>query len=129
MDIIIGFCGIDCGKCPAYIAKKENNNDLRKKTADEWSKMFGTEFKPEQINCDGCTADGQHIVYCEHMCEIRKCAVEKKVETCAVCADYGCEKLEAFLKNVPEARKTLEGIRKKSSDGDALDQGIDLGGG
>jgi hypothetical protein len=47
---------------------------------------------------------------------------------CAACADYGCEKLEAFLKNVPEARKTLEEIRKNPKGEDPLDQGIDLGG-
>jgi hypothetical protein len=128
METMIAYCGIDCGKCPAYIAKKENNDDLRKKTAEEWSKMFGTEFKPEQVNCDGCAAPGQHIIYCEQLCDIRKCAVEKKVMNCAACADYGCEKLEAFLKNVPEARKTLEEIRKNPKGEDPLDQGIDLGG-
>lgn len=111
MENMIGFCGIDCGKCPAYIAKKENNNELRKKTAVEWSKAFGAEFKPEQINCDGCTVAGQHIVYCDQLCEIRICAVGKKIVNCAFCADYGCEKLEAFLKNVPEAKKKLEELR------------------
>jgi len=128
MESMIAYCGIDCGKCPAYVAKKDNNDELRKKTAEEWSKMFGTEFKPEQINCDGCAVPGEHIVYCEQLCDIRKCAVERKVKNCAVCADYGCEKLEAFLKNVPEARKILEDIRQKPKGEDPLDQGIDLGG-
>ncbi len=111
MDNMIAYCGIDCAKCPAYVAKKTNDNELRQKTAVEWSKMFGAEFKAEQINCDGCSIAGQHIVYCDQMCEIRKCAREKQVSTCAVCGDYGCEKLESFIKNVPEARTNLEKLR------------------
>jgi hypothetical protein len=113
MADFIAYCGIDCGQCPAYVAKKENNAELREKTAAEWSKAFGTEFKPEQINCDGCTIAGQHIIYCDQLCEIRKCAVGKKVVNCAFCTDYGCEKLTTFLKNVPEAKSRLEAIRPK----------------
>jgi hypothetical protein len=113
MADFIAYCGIDCGQCPAYVAKKENNAELRIKTAVEWSKAFGTEFKPEQINCDGCTIAGQHIIYCDQLCEIRKCAVGKKIVNCAFCADYGCEKLTTFLKNVPEAKARLEAIRQK----------------
>ena len=112
MENLIGYCGIDCAKCPAYVAKKTNDEALRAKTAVEWSKAFGTQMKPTDINCDGCSVTGQHIVFCDQMCEIRKCAVGKKLANCAVCADYGCEKLESFIKNVPEARATLEKIRK-----------------
>ena len=111
MNQIIGYCGILCSKCPAYIAKQENNDELRKKTAEEWSKQFQHEFKPEDVNCDGCIAtDGVHIGYCS-MCEIRKCGQEKKVINCAYCDEYGCEKLEKFLSQVPDAKKKLEEIR------------------
>lgn len=112
MDNMIAYCGIDCAKCPAFIAQKTNDNELRKKTAAEWSKAFGHEMKPVDINCVGCNVAGPHIVYCDQMCEIRKCAVGKKVTTCAACSDYGCETLESFIKNVPEARAILEKLRK-----------------
>ncbi len=33
MDNLIAYCGIDCAVCPAYIAKKNNDDALRQKTA------------------------------------------------------------------------------------------------
>jgi len=112
MPNVIAFCGIDCSKCPALIAHQNNDHKLREKTAPEWSKMFDHNFKPEEIDCVGCTvSEGVHIGYCA-MCEIRKCGVGKKVETCAHCDEYICAKLEGWFKNVPDAKKTLDEIRK-----------------
>ena len=112
MDEIIAYCGLTCTECPAYIAARKDDDNLRKKTAEEWSKQFNTEIKPEDVNCDGClVTDGRHIGYCA-MCEIRKCGMEHAVENCAHCADFECEKLTAFLDQVPAARARLEGVRK-----------------
>ncbi|NOR17595.1 DUF3795 domain-containing protein [candidate division WOR-3 bacterium] len=111
MERMVASCGLTCSKCPAFIAKKENNDELRKKTAEEWSKQFNAEMKPEDINCDGCITDGEHINYC-NICEIRKCGIEKKIQNCAYCDDYICEKLEKWFKNVPDAKTTLEEIRR-----------------
>ena len=112
MPELMAYCGIDCDACPALIATRTNDAALRAKTAAEWSKMYGHELKPEEINCTGCTTEaGPHVVYCESMCEIRKCARGRKVENCATCADYGCATLAGFLKNVPDARARLEALR------------------
>jgi hypothetical protein len=112
MPEMLAYCGIDCGACPALIATRNNDDALRAKTAAEWSKSFGHDFKPEEINCTGCPTDTEpHIVYCESMCEIRKCARGRKLENCAACADYGCATLTGFLKNVPDARARLEALR------------------
>jgi hypothetical protein len=113
MAEMIAFCGIDCGECPARIATEKNDNELRKKTAVEWSKAFGHDFKPEEVNCTGCQADGVHIGYCDSMCEIRKCVRPKQVENCGVCAEYPCGKLEGFLKSVPAAKTRLDAARAK----------------
>lgn len=111
MEKLIGICGLDCTKCPAFIAKKSNDDELRKKTADEWSKQFNETITPESINCDGCLSTGEHISYTD-ICEIRKCGLEKSVKSCAYCDDYVCEKLEKWFKNVPDAKNTLEELRK-----------------
>jgi hypothetical protein len=111
MEKLVGICGLDCMKCPAFIAKKNNDDELRKKTADEWSKQFNQTITPESINCDGCMSTGEHISYAD-ICEIRKCGTEKKVESCAYCDDYACEKLDKWFKNVPDAKNTLDEIRK-----------------
>jgi hypothetical protein len=111
MPEMIAHCGIDCETCPALIATRQNDLELRRKTAVEWSKSFGHEFKPEEINCTGCTSTGSHIGYCETMCEIRKCSRSRQLVNCAFCPDYACPTLEAFQKNVPEARARLEKVR------------------
>jgi hypothetical protein len=110
----IAFCGIDCGECKAFIATEKNDNSMRNEIAKEWSKEFGHEIKPEEINCDGClNVDGLHIGYCG-MCEIRKCAMDKEIENCAYCTDFKCEKLVKFHEQASKAKQKLEDIRNKS---------------
>jgi len=113
MEENISFCGINCFSCPAYIAKKTNNNDLRIKTAKKWSSI-GFEITPEQVNCDGCkSTDGILLLHCND-CKVRKCAMTKKIMTCAECPDYYCEKLENLWKEIqtPEAKIRLDEIRE-----------------
>lgn len=110
MPELLGYCGIDCAACPALIATRTNDAELRAKTAVEWSKSYGHEFKPEQINCTGCTSAGAHLGYCD-ICEIRRCAGTRKVENCAFCSDYGCPTLAGFHKGAPEARARLDAVR------------------
>ena len=109
---MIAKCGIVCTECPAYIATQKNDDALRAETAKKWSEMFKADIKAADINCDGCQSESQRLFsYCQ-TCEIRKCAREKKAATCAACPEYSCAKLDAFLTQVPEARKVLEGLRK-----------------
>jgi hypothetical protein len=112
MNKVLACCGLDCGGCGAYLATKNNDDAKRVKTAEEWSKQYGHAFKPEDINCGGCTSKGKiHFQYC-NVCEIRKCGQEKKVKNCAYCADFACEKLEKFFAMAPAARANLETIKK-----------------
>lgn len=113
MKYKIAYCGLDCSGCPAYIAKVNDDNEIRRKTAEEWSKMFNAEIKPEDINCDGCHAvDGELFIHC-FKCPIRKCALEKNIEkNCAYCKLYSCKETDEFFKFVPEAKETLDNIKK-----------------
>jgi hypothetical protein len=109
----IAYCGLDCAACPAFHAAERQTLEQRQKTADDWSKQFNHQFKAEDIDCVGCSVrEGKHIGYCA-MCEIRLCALGKgkAIVTCADCPEYGCAKLEGFLKNVPQARANLETLR------------------
>ena len=111
MTDLLGNCGLVCSECPAYIATQTDDSALMAKTARQWTKSFHHDFKPEDIVCDGCTASGRHSGYCAK-CPIRACASGRGVETCAECDDYGCETVLAFLKHAPEAKATLERLRK-----------------
>lgn len=115
MPELLAYCGIDCEACPALIATRTNDEALRAKTAAEWSKTFGHDLKPEEINCTGCTSDGAHLAYCESMCEIRKCARGRKIENCSFCADYGCATLAGFHKKAPEAKARLDAVRARQT--------------
>jgi len=113
MDRMIAFCGIVCSECPAFLATQKDDDAKRKEVAELWSKQFNIKIKPEAINCyDGCASDGKRVFgYC-NICEIRKCGQEKRVENCAYCDEYACEKLTKFFTMAPEAKATLEEIKK-----------------
>ena len=111
MEKMIAYCGLICTTCPAFLATQQDDDSQRAQVAEMWSKEFGGERKPEDINCDGCLSGGERLLNYAAVCEIRRCAQEKGVENCAHCDDYACEKLEGFLAEVDEARATLEEIR------------------
>lgn len=113
MEKIIGFCGITCSECPTYLATQKDDDSLRKKTADEWSKMFNAKLSPEDINCDGCITDERVFEHC-NVCEIRLCGKGKGIRNCGYCEDYVCEKLNKFFGMVPEAKEVLDKVRKGS---------------
>ena len=108
---MLAYCGLDCGECPAYIAHRTDDQDLRVKMTKEWG-SDDFPLSPEDINCDGCTSDSDlKFAFCGQ-CAVRACATEKGHETCAVCTDYGCEKLEAFFKMAgDESRTRLQQLR------------------
>jgi len=113
MEKRTAICGLDCSVCPAYEATRDNSNEKRKATAEQWTKSYGSEIKPENINCLGCTnTTGTLFEYCT-MCEIRKCGMTKGVANCAQCAEYACAKLTKFLAMAPQAKLNLEEIRAK----------------
>ena len=105
----IACCGLDCEKCDAYQATIHNDQALREETAEQWSKWNKTLILPEQINCEGCRADGVKTVYCESLCPIRQCARKKGVETCGECPEMEtCRIVGAVHSNNPEAKKNLK---------------------
>jgi hypothetical protein len=108
----LSMCGLDCAACPAFIARKTDDQTLREKTAAEWSKQFQADLKPADINCVGCLkTKGVQISHCAE-CEIRKCGLGRKVKNCALCDDYPCETIGRFIANVPPAKANLEEVRR-----------------
>ena len=109
MKKMIAYCGLDCEACDAYLATKNNDDELRAKTAKLWSELNGADITPEMINCEGCRADGVKTPFCESLCPIRQCALGKGYETCGRCAGMDtCEKVAMVISNNEEARKNLK---------------------
>jgi len=113
MEKMIGYCGIICSECLVLIATQRDDDSERKRVAEMFTKQYGKEYKPEDINCDGCISESSRIFsYC-NTCEIRKCGREKKVKNCAFCRDYACEKLSELFSDYSKAKETLDEIRRE----------------
>ena len=109
MNTMIAYCGLDCEKCDAYIATKNNDQALREKTAKLWSKLNNVTILPEHINCEGCRTNGVKTYYCDTLCAIRQCAMKKSVSTCGDCAQMEqCEKVAVVIGNNADALKNLK---------------------
>ncbi|MDH4207759.1 MAG: DUF3795 domain-containing protein [Anaerolineae bacterium] len=111
MEEIVAYCGLTCSECPAYLATQANSDADRRSVAAKWSQDYGSDIKPDQINCDGCLpGQGRYFSHCA-VCDIRACGVARGVKNCAHCEDYGCEKLTRFFGLVPAAKAKLDGLR------------------
>lgn len=110
MNEMIGCCGLNCEKCDAYLATVNNDQALREKTAKLWAKLNNAPILPEHINCEGCRVNGAKTVFCESLCEIRKCAARKGFSTCGDCPELEtCHTVGAILENNPSALENLKG--------------------
>jgi len=91
VDERIGYCGYDCGACAA----RSDDPALRRKLVDGWRKYFGYQnYTVENVRCDGCRADGR---LADSNCKARPCAVERGVESCALCDDFPCDKVRPLF--------------------------------
>lgn len=110
MKDMIGYCGLDCKTCDAYLATVNDDQALRDKTAKLWAELNQAPILPEHINCEGCRVDGKKTVYCDSLCPIRQCALRKHVTTCGDCSELeACHIVGAVISNNPDALKNLKG--------------------
>ncbi|OQX53235.1 MAG: hypothetical protein B5M53_07210 [Candidatus Cloacimonas sp. 4484_209] len=115
-DKMIAFCGIICNECPAYIATKNNDDELKKKVANDWS-SDEYPLEPQDVVCHGCLVTNQRMMKFCSECKVRECGLKKGVKNCAYCDEYPCEKLNALWKHLqlPETKELLDRIRKQLS--------------
>lgn len=110
MRDMIAYCGLDCEKCDAYLATINDDQALREQTAKLWSELNHAPILPEHINCQGCRVDGVKTVFCESLCGIRQCALQKGVTTCGECPEMeNCQRVGMILSNNPAALENLKG--------------------
>ena len=103
MDSLIAFCGLDCASCEARTATIHNDNALRARVAHDWSALNHVEIRPEDINCVGCRVDGIKTSYCDRLCPIRQCALQRGVPHCGECAEMAhCDTLHRVTDNNPK---------------------------
>jgi hypothetical protein len=113
MTTLFAGCGLDCSICEAFVATQANDQPALEQIAAKWRVEYNTPMiTAENILCDGCMAGGRTISHCAE-CVIRLCVMERGLENCATCPDFGCEALSGFLLNIPQARANLENLRQE----------------
>jgi predicted DNA-binding transcriptional regulator YafY len=115
-EMMTAQCGLDCSKCPARIAFLEDDPELRRRTAKEWSEKYNVSVKPEDVFCSGCRVEGEpKICHC-NVCEVRRCGRERGVANCGECSDYStCPTIAGFIQYIPDARATLDAIHARAT--------------
>ena len=111
----VAYCGIDCTTCEEHQATVDGAPIDRVELLEYWRQEY-PDSTMDSVTCYGCREHGTRLFFLCKKCEIRRCAMEKKVETCADCDAYPCPKLEHHLALFPEARKNLEMIRNSFED-------------
>lgn len=110
MTRMIGCCGIDCDKCPSYMASLNGNEDELERIASEWS-TDSMHLTADDVRCYGCHAGVEHVASFCADCDVRTCAQRHGFGTCAECVDYPCEKLKNPHEADPKAKELLDSMR------------------
>ena len=114
----IAYCGLDCDRCPAYLATQSGDMEALARVAERWAVVTGREVRAEAILCDGCKSGSEQInAFCA-VCEIRDCAQVRGLATCAGCEEYACERLRQFVAYEGEGKANLDRIREGLQAGD-----------
>lgn len=72
--------------------------------------MNGVPITPKMINCEGCRLDGVKTPFCEALCPIRQCALDKGFATCGDCPDMEtCETVGMIHRSNTIAKERLTG--------------------
>ena len=96
----IAMCGLDCSSCAAYIETKNGDNNLRRKTAENWSLKLKIRIKPKDINCFGCISKNKPVYKNCSACEVKRCGLEGGLKNCKECKEYQCTKLIKLQKHL-----------------------------
>jgi len=115
---MVAYCGLDCQSCPIHTTTLESDEDKRQEMrisiARLCSEQYGINLLPEEVtDCDGCRSDSGCLFSGCLRCEIRSCAINRKLESCAFCDEYICNRLQSHFKTDPSAEIRLQSIRSQ----------------
>jgi hypothetical protein len=106
---LVTFCGLYCGLCAMRARIPKQATALKTSLSAEGIEYWGKNMKDYQefwgflsrlsepdTSCPGCRQGGGYPG-----CEIRKCAQQKKIEICPMCADYPCDRIKQLGRRYP----------------------------
>jgi len=118
------YCGIYCGACDIMMTYKTGKKHKlsffwNESTIKTFQKKIGINYdetKPFTYKCHGCKTDTL-FVNCS-VCQIRKCAINNKIDHCIDCQKYPCNlivdarKLESLLPHLKSNHSSMVAINK-----------------
>lgn len=122
--MLVSYCGVYCDLCGARndtpARAQALITTLKQAEMDQWAP--GTPDFDEfwrflnglaKVPADKCCRSGQCGA---PNCAIRNCAKARKVEVCALCSDYPCDKIRIFAQSEPLLLHDGERIKKVGLD-------------
>lgn len=106
MREVLSRCGYRCDLCPAYEPNLKTLAD-RQRISEGWLKYFGFRIAPEEVGCVGCLNQGKHAY---ENCPVRPCVVQRGLQNCAHCDNFGCEKLQPIMEFAKQLGKQFENM-------------------
>lgn len=100
------YCGLFCETCSVYIFSQTDENAL-----EALASKFG--MTKEEMRCNGCRSD-KLSSYCQK-CLFTPCALEKGILNCEDCAEFPCDKLKEFQKQMPHRAELFESAECRKS--------------
>ena len=106
----LNYCGYTCPTdCKFLQASIKNDPVLKKEAYEIWEMKdrFGvTEFDPDKIFCFGCKNTEKPVGIRLQKCDVRNCAIDKKLDSCIECKDLKtCVK--DLWKKFPDFKKAV----------------------
>ncbi|MFX1497156.1 MAG: DUF3795 domain-containing protein [Promethearchaeota archaeon] len=107
-DILIAYCGIDCGSCDIYLAP--SNPKIAKQLARAFEGAWEN-VRPGDFSCKTCRGPINDCWSTE--CWIRDCCSKtKNLNYCYECTEFPCANLEKWASKSKGYRKAFNRLQK-----------------
>jgi hypothetical protein len=86
---LLGYCGLYCGACTRFRAVLPDGKHLLEDA------IIGC-YIYQKGTCGGCRGKLESLYAGCHICDIKKCAINKEIDHCGLCSSFPCERIIDF---------------------------------
>lgn len=102
----LAYCGIYCPQCSFRVVYETQNREHVLSMPSRYDRLKDSPM--DEYACECCKGDN----ICGP-CEMRDCAADKKIDSCAECAEFPCERIVDFDEDdSPHHSTAVENLRR-----------------
>src|SRR3989304_4037641 len=106
MKAHIAKCGYRCDLCSAF--KPALTDADKQDISRAFRQYYGMQIRPEDVKtCTGCQSSD---IPNDKECPVFPCVMEKGIDNCAFCDDFGCDKLKQRMDIVKQIKKNTKDV-------------------